>query len=177
MKSKDELVQLLKNGFVEEFNESRNVNKLMDITEIDLSGCEIHGADFSGADLSGSDFGECTLSDVNFSDCDLSSVIFTRASLNHNNFSNTVLAGAKFTHSEVSDCDFTESDMTGADFTEANLSNTDLSLSLNLNQCIFDSYTTWPDSDNLPDDFDPEYIEDLSSLKDADDELESEYGY
>jgi uncharacterized protein YjbI with pentapeptide repeats len=177
MKSKDELVQLLKNGFVEEFNEFKKINESLDFAEIELSGCDVHGANFSGADLTGSDFGECNLSDVNFSDCDLSSVIFTRSSLHHTNFSNTTLAGAKFNHSEILNCDFTEADMTGVDFIEANLSNTDLSLSLNLNQCIFDSYTTWPDADNLPDDFEPEYIEDLSSLKDDDDELESEYGY
>jgi len=177
MKSKDELVQLLKNGFVEEFNELTKDNELLDFAEIDLSGCDLHGANFNGADLSGADFSESSLSNVNFSDCDLSSVIFTRSSLNHADFSGTTLAGAKFNHSEIIDCDFTEADMTGADFIEANLSGTDLSLSINLNQCIFDSYTIWPDADNLPDNFETEYVDDLSSLRDNDDELESEYGY
>jgi uncharacterized protein YjbI with pentapeptide repeats len=176
MKSKDELIQLLRNGFIKEFNEIRG-EKSLDLAEVDLSGSDISGANLSNADLSGSDFSESDLSNVDFSNSDLSSVNFTRTSLKQANFSNTTLAGTKFANSIITECDFSEADMTGVDFIESDLSNTDLSLSQNLSQCIFDSYTQWPDTDNLPDDFDPEYIEDLSSLRDDDDELESEYGY
>lgn len=176
MKSKDELVQLLRNGDIDEFNESR-IQTDLDLSEIDLAGCSISGANLADTDLTGSDFSECDLTGVNFSDSDLSSVIFSRATIKESNFSNTILTGTKFANADIAGCDFTEADMVGADMIEADLSNADLSLTINLSQCIFDSFTVWPDSDSLPDDFDPEYIEDLSSLRDDDDELESEYGY
>jgi uncharacterized protein YjbI with pentapeptide repeats len=176
MKSKDELVQLLRNGLIDEYNEVRSTES-QDMSEIDLSGCDIHGANLADSDLTGSDFSECDLTNVDFTNSDISAVVFTRATLKETNFTGTTLAGTKFGNSDIIKCDFTEADMVGADFIEADLSNTDLSLALNLSQCIFDSFTIWPDTDSLPDDFDPEYIEDLSSLKDEDDELESEYGY
>ena len=35
-----------------------------------------------------------------------------------------------------------------------------------MNQCAFNKYTVWPDSDKLPSDFESDYQEDLASLKD-----------
>ena len=45
----------------------------------------------------------------------------------------------------------------------------------NLNACRFDDSTIWPDSEYLPEDFDSTYSDDLSSLKDEDDYVESDY--
>lgn len=55
------------------------------------------------------------------------------------------------------------------------MSNSDLSASENLCACRFDEDTTWPDSDMMPEDFDANYKDDLSSLKDEDDSVMSDY--
>ena len=91
-------------------------------------------------------------------------------------FIKTTLLGTKFNGSKLDDCDFTEADLSGADMSDANLVSSDLCYSENLTECIFDSYTMWPDADSLPEDFEPEYLDDLSSLKD-DDLFENDFAY
>lgn len=178
-KNKDELTQLLKNGFIDEFNQFRSYDKdnLLDLSEIDLGGSEMPGVNLSDTDLTGSDLSECVLIEADFSNSDLTSVDFSRSTLKQVDFSKALLAGTKFNNSVISESNFAETDMNGSDFSEADLTGSDLSTSENLSQCIFDVYTSWPDSDNLPEDFDPEYVEDLSSLKDSDDLFEDDYAY
>lgn len=176
LKTKDDLVGLLRNGFCEEFNEQRSYDEesLLDLTEADLRGQEVSQVNMSYADLSGSDLSDTELNNVDFSYSDLSSIDFTGSILKNCDLSNATLAGAKFNSANIIDCTFTDADMTGADFSEADLSKTDLSDSVNLSQCNFNSFTVWPDPECLPDDFDSEYIEDLSSLTD-DLEVSEEY--
>ena len=170
-RSKDELVELLKEHRIDEFNESRPLveDATWDFTEIDLSGIELTGANFSYADLTGSDFGEAVLNEVDFTGCDLTSVNFSRANISAANFSNTIMNGTKFNSSTVEDSDFADADLSGTDFSDADLSSSDFALAQNMSMCRFDSYTVWPEQDALPEDFESEYIEDLASLSDEDD--------
>lgn len=179
MSTKDELIQLLRNGFIDEFNETRPCDKdgLFDLTELDLRGTEIIGANLSNADLSGSDFSETELVNVGFSNSDLTSANFSKTVIKNSDFIRATLIGTKFNGSKVEECDFTEADFSGADLSDADLSNSDLCYADNLTETIFDSYTMWPDADSLPEDFEPEYMEDLSSLKDDDDLFENDYAY
>lgn len=178
-KNKDELFQLLKNGLIDEFNEYRAEDSelLIDLSEIDIKGTDLPGINLSNTDLTGSDLSECDLTDADFANSNLTSVKFTGSVIKQANFTKTVLAGAKFNSTPVFDCAFAEADMGGADFSESDLTGSDFSIAENLAECIYDSYTIWPDSDYLPDNFDPEYIEDLSCLKDDDDFAEADYGY
>lgn len=168
LKSKDDLVGLLRNGLCEDFNEQRVYGEetLLDLTEIDLRGHDVSVVNFSYTDLSGSDFSDTELNNVDFSYSDLSSINLTGAILKNCDLSSAILAGAKFNGSNIIECIFTDADMTGVDLSEADLSKSDLSDALNLPECIFNSFTVWPDIECLPDEFDSEYIQDLSSLTD-----------
>jgi len=179
MINKDNLIQLLQNGSVEEFNNFRTSsnNDLLDLSEADLRNCELTGANLSNVDLSGSDFSESDLTETDFSSSDLSSVDFTGSTIKKTDFIKSVLSGVKFNQAKLNECDFTEANFNGTDLSETNLSGSDLTYAENLNDCIFDSYTTWPDSEFLPEDFNTEYTEDLSSLKDDDDMFESDFAY
>ncbi len=170
----ENLFNLLRNGEIEQFN-SEIADFKEDLTESDFSGIEADGANFKEHDLSGSNFSETSLSNVNFEGCDLSSATFARADLSGVLFNGAILNGTKFNNSTICSCDFTDADLSGADFSEADLSESDLSLSLNMNQCTFDKYTVWPDSDKLPSDFEPDYQEDLASLNDEEAEGHQDY--
>ena len=170
----ENLFDLLKKGEVEEFN-SEVASFDEDLTESDFSGLETEGASFKEHDLSGSDFSEANLSNVSFEGCDLTGATFARAELSGVLFNGAVLNGTKFNNSNISYCDFTDADLSGADFSEADVSESDLSLSLNLNQCSFDKFTVWPDSDKLPADFEGDYQEDLASLNDEENEGQQDY--
>ena len=170
----ENLYDLLKNGEVEQFNvELEDFSE--DLTESNFAGIEVEGAIFKEHDLSGSDFTESNLVNVNFDGCDLSSATFARAELSEVSFCGAILNGTKFNNANISYCDFTDADLSGADFSEADLSDSDLSLSLNLNQCSFDKYTVWPDTDKLPSDFEGDYQEDLASLNDEETESNQDY--
>lgn len=176
-KNKDELIKLLKEGSFDRFNELRSVDKdsVIDLTEINLSECAISKVNFSLADLSGSDFSECEINGVDFSNSDLTSAAFTGANIKQCDFAKTVLEEARFNNSEVNKCDFTESNLSGVDFSGANLGGSDFALSLNIYQCKFDSYTQWPDDENLPEDFDP--TEEPGLVEDAEDFYEDDFAY
>ena len=170
----ENLFDLLKSGDIEQFNiEMESFEE--DLTESDFSGAEADGAIFKEHDLSGSDFSEAVLSNSSFEGCDLSSATFARADLTGIMFNNAILNGTKFNNANIASCDFTDADLSGADFSEADLSDSDLTLALNLNQCSFNKYTVWPDSDKLPSDFDSDYQEDLASLND--DEVDNNPDY
>lgn len=168
MLSKEELANLLMND-VEAFNSEIEGNAA-DLSEIDFSNSNIEGAVFDNVDLTSSSFADSQLTDVKFLGCDLTSVDFTRSNLVECAFNESVLNGTDFSYANVNYCNFTEADLAGAIVREADLSNSDLSSSENLNACRFDDTTVWPDNDNLPEDFDSSYSDDLSSLKDDDDD-------
>ena len=173
MSDKEEIINLLIND-VEAFNEAVKKDSI-DLSESDLSNLTIEGAVFDDVDLSSSSFADSQLTDVKFNECDLTSVDFTRTKLIECSFSESILNGADFSYAVVDYCGFPDSDLAGAILLEADLTNSDFSMAENLNAARFDDTTIWPENDNLPEDFDSSYSDDLSSLKDDDDYEPSDY--
>lgn len=173
MLSKEEIANLLTSD-VEEFNKAIK-GQAVDLTETDFSGISVEGAIFDNVDLTSSSFADAQLTEVRFAGCDLTSVDFTRSNLVECAFNESLLNGTDFSYATVDYCNFADADLAGAIFNEADLSNSDFSSSENLSASRFDDTTVWPDSDNLPEDFDSTYSDDLSSLKDDDDYEQSDY--
>lgn len=175
--SKDKWLDLLlndKDGF--EMHKS-GATDVVDMSEIELASYEISDVSLDNMDFTGSSFAETQFTNVNFADSDFTSCDFTHCRFIECDFSNTVLYGADFSYSEVHYCNFQDADMAGAIMNEANLEDSDFALSQNLSACRFDDGTMWPDSDKLPEDFDSSYSYDLSSLKDDEEEQNSDYMY
>lgn len=168
--SKEELFDMIVNS-PEEFNEwKKSQTDEVDLSEVDFSSQTLNNVDFENADLNGSSFADCHLTEINFKNTDSNSVDFTRATVIECDFSDSLLTGADFSYAKANYCNFSDSDMAGVIFQETNLENSDLSGAVNLNASRFDEDTVWPDQDMLPEDFDGKYADDLSSLKDTDDE-------
>lgn len=168
--SKEELFDMIVNS-PEEFNEwKKSQTDEVDLSEIDFSSQTLNNVDFENADLNGSSFADSHLTEINFKNTDSNSVDFTRATVIECDFSDSLLTGADFSYAKANYCNFSDSDMAGVIFQETNLENSDLSGAVNLNASRFDEDTVWPDQDSLPEDFDGKYSDDLSSLKDTDDE-------
>ena len=173
MLSKEELVELLMND-IESFNKELT-GKVVDLSEVDFSNCNLEGAVFDNADLTSSSFADSQLTDVKFLGCDLTSVDFTRANLVECAFNESVLNGTDFSYATVDFCNFADAVLAGAILRDSDLSNSDFTACENLNACRFDDTTIWPDNENLPEDFDSSYSDDLSSLKDDEDYEQSDY--
>jgi len=173
MLSKEELANLLINN-VEEFN-NQITGKAIDLSEMDFSGINLHGAVLDNIDLTSSSFADSNLTDVKFLGCDLTSVDFNRANLIECAFNESVLNGTDFSYSRVDYCNFADSDLAGAILRDSDFTNSDLSTCENLNASRFDDTTIWPDNEYLPEDFDSNYSDDLSSLKDDEDYEPSDY--
>lgn len=177
MYTKDELVNLIHTN-PQKFSEIKpELGEEFDLSESEFHGLTLENIDFSGADLSGSNFSETHLSEVNFSNCDLTSADFTRSQIVESDFSNSILNGGDFSYATVSYSNFTDADMAGSILNCAILDNTDFAGSNNMSACRFDSETVFPDSDMLPEDFDSNYQEDLSLLKDDEDEAGANFEY
>lgn len=167
--TKDELYNLIKKN-PNEFNDWKKSEESIDLSELDFAYLTLSDIDFSNVDLNSSSFADAHLSSMNFSGADLTSVDFTRANVVESDYTEAVLTGADYSYAQMHYCNFTDADMAGGVFLSADLSNSDLSGSFNLNACRFDDETVWPDLDLLPEDFDSTYTDDLSSLKDDEDE-------
>ncbi len=93
--NRDELIALLREGKIEEFNQCRsNVPPEiwgMGFTEPDLSGVDLHGLDLAGVD-----FTSANLSDANLSESKFVQAKFGHAKLHRTNFENADLRQAKF---------------------------------------------------------------------------------
>lgn len=179
LKTKDELVHLLRSGLIDEFNDSRpfdNDNKL-DLTEIDLGNARITGANLSRVDLSGSDFCKAELENIDFKESDLSSANFSHSTMTEVNFAEAVLEGSLFNHAAIEKSDFTACDMNGVNICGTDLTGTDLSLCKNLMQSVYDGETVWPDDDQLPEDFDPMYEMSFAEMEETEGFSEDQYSY
>ena len=164
MLSKEDLSEMLVNN-VEEFNNAMDGTEI-DLSELDFSNNTIESAKFDNVDLTSSTFADSKLVEVSFTNCDLTSVDFNRATLVECTFNDSVLNGTDFSFATADYCNFADADLAGAIFRDADLSSSDLSGAENLNAGRFDDTTIWPDNENMPDDFDSSYTDDLSSLKD-----------
>ena len=164
--TKDELVSLIERNPIQ-FNEwKKGKEDEIDLSEVDFSNIVLREIDFSGVDLNSSSFADSDLSLVNFSDADLTAVDFTRASIVECDFTDCILASADCSYAQMTYNTFPGADMAGCILSETDLSNSDLSSSENLASARYDADTQWPDADMLPEDFDSEYSDDLSALKD-----------
>jgi len=172
--TKEELYELIKKS-PQEFNDWKQSQENVDLSEMDFSYSTMSDVDFSGIDLNSSSFADTHLFSINFNNADLNSVDFTRATVLESDFSESVLIGADYSYASVNHCNFMDSDLAGGVFLESDLTNSDLSGASNLNACRFDEETVWPELDMLPEDFDATYSDDLSSLKDEDDDSVEEY--
>lgn len=172
--TKEELYSLIKKS-PQEFNDWKATQENVDLSEMNFSYINLDGADFSDADLNSSSFADSHLTAVNFNNADLTSVEFTRATILECDFSESVLIGADYSYATINYCNFTDADMAGGVFQESDLTNSDLSGAFNMNACRFDEETIWPEADMLPEDFDTTFSDDLSSLKDDDDEISDVY--
>ena len=178
MVNKESLLKLIQDGNVEEFTSIISKSSgLIDLTESDFTGLTIDGFLFNNVDLSGSDFSVCEITQTKFIDSNLTAAAFLKSNINYTEFINSDLSGVKFNGSTVLECDFAESDLSGTYFIAADLTKSDFSLSQNIDLCIFDDDTVWPDPEFLPDDFDSTYSNDLSHLRDDDDGYASDSGY
>lgn len=159
--TKDTALELLEQGSVEEFNAQRvhDGDDLLDLSEAVFAGFDLTGADLSYVDLNGADFTEVELTGVNFSNSDLTSACFTRATLTECDFTGANLSGAIFVGANCY-ANFSDADVSGADFSDGDFSESDFTIAVNMSMCKFDSYTVWPDSSDLPDDFDSVYVAD-----------------
>ncbi len=175
--NKDELVQLLRIGNIERFNESRPYHEsdFLDLTEIDLSNIKILGANFSKTDLSGSDFSQSEIEDIDFSGSDLSSVNFSHSTITGSNFVETSIEGSLFNNAGIISGDFSEVNFNGVNICGTDFTGVDLSLSINLMQSIYDADTVWPDEDYLPEDFEPEEDISIAELEDAEGYMEESF--
>lgn len=167
--TKEELYDLIKKS-PQEFNDWKKSQEEVDLSEMDFSYSTLDNIDFSGADLNASSFADSHLSLINFNNADLTAAEFTRATVLESDFTEALLPGADYSYATVHYCNFTDADMAGSVFQESDLTNSDFVGSYNLNACRFDEETIWPDPEMLPEDFDSTYNEDLSSLKDEDEE-------
>lgn len=173
--TKEELYELIKKS-PQEFNDWKASQDEVDLSELDFSYLTLSDIDFSNADLNASSFADSHLSSINFSGADLTSVEFTRATVLESDYTEALLTGVDYSYANIHYCNFTDADMAGGVFLESNLKNSDFAGSYNLNACRFDEETVWPELEMLPEDFDSTYSDDLSSLKDEDDETSiSEY--
>lgn len=177
MKSKDEIFELIKTD-VSEYNEYKSqTSHDLDLCELDFSGLDLSNVDFSDSELVDSSFFESTLTKCSFVNCDLTSVDFSRAKLIECDFSEALLNGTNFSYAQIDYCNFTDADLAGSILLETVFDNTDLSSAVNLQASRFDETTVWPDDEYLPDDFDSNSANDLSSLRDEEDEYGTNSDY
>lgn len=173
--AKEELYELIK-ASPQEFNDWKKTQENIDLGEMDFSYLTLSDIDFSGVDLNSSSFADAHLSSINFNGADLTSVEFTRATIWECDFTEALLTGSDYSYAAINYCNFTDADMAGGVFLESDLTNSDFSGAYNLNACRFDEETIWPEPEMLPEDFDSTYSDDLSALKDEDEENPTE-GY
>lgn len=167
--TKEELYELIKKS-PQEFNNWKDQQEDVDLSELDFSYLTLSDINFSDTDLNSSSFADTHLSSMNFKGADLTSIDFTRATIVESDFTEATLTGADYSYAKINYCNFTDADMAGGVFQESDLSDSDFAGSFNLNACRFDEETIWPEIDMLPEDFDSTYSDDLSLLKDEEEE-------
>lgn len=172
--TKEELYNLVKKS-PQEFNEWKITQDHIDLSESDFSYLTLSDVDFSNVDLNASSFADCHLTSIKFNNTDLTAAEFTRATILESDFSEAISTGADYSYAKVNYCNFTDADMAGCVFQESDLTSSDFAGSYNLNACRFDEETIWPEIEMLPEDFDSTYSDDLSSLKDEDENSADEY--
>jgi uncharacterized protein YjbI with pentapeptide repeats len=113
------LIDLLMNGKVEEFNQTRGHRAPLDLFAADLSNLPLGGVDLSAAnlqkaDLSGSDLTDAVLAKSDLSGADLTGAVLKGAMAIRSKWKEAYCGGA-----DMSEADFTGADLSEADLTKA----------------------------------------------------------
>ena len=121
MKTKDELIKMLRNGEIKDFNQYRfhRPNEVIDLRWAVLNGANLSSAVLSSADLNGADLNGANLSSAVLSGADLSSA----------NLSSADLSGANLSSADLSDANLRRAVLNGADLNGADLDFASLHLS------------------------------------------------
>lgn len=112
-----DLLELLKAGDVEGFNEARAGQQRPDLFAAELAGIKLHGADLQGANLDKSDLTGTDLTDANL----------VLAFLSDIDGSDMILDGVLAMRARLKDAWLENADLTGADFSRGDLSGAVLS--------------------------------------------------
>jgi uncharacterized protein YjbI with pentapeptide repeats len=118
-----ELLDLLVNGKVEEFNAKRSRRGTLDLFGADLAGARLPGVDLSGTNLEKADLSGADLTDAIFARSNLSGADLTGATLVGVMAIKSVWREAFMGSVDMHDSDFTGADLSDAEITGANLSN------------------------------------------------------
>lgn len=140
----EELLRLLKEGGVEEWNKWRmkfpfvKVNlseadlssadlRYVNLSSADLSDANLHSADLSSANLRNANLSDANLHSANLHSADLSNANLSNADLSNAYLSNADLSNADLSNANLLYADLLNVDLLNADLSNANLRNADLS--------------------------------------------------
>ena len=118
----DDLIALLKDGKVAEFNEKRSRRGTLELFAADLAAAEIPEVDLSGTNLQKADLTEADLTDAVLARTDLSG-----ADISGTKLSGVMAVKSRWKETFIEDSDLSMSDLSGADFGSAELTRTKLS--------------------------------------------------
>ena len=136
-----QLLELLEQEKVSEFNAARGMNSRIDLFAVDLADKNLKGVNFTGVNLQKADLSGCDLTDAELTQADLSGADLTGsilknvsgmrsrwrdAYLGEADLSDADLAGADMTDADVSDGTMARAILTGARFKRAILVKTDM---------------------------------------------------
>jgi uncharacterized protein YjbI with pentapeptide repeats len=126
--NRDEALELLKAGEVEEWNRRRKSGEtISDLSRAHLSGANLSGANLSEADLSHADLSRAHLSGADLSRANLSGANLSGANLSGANLSEANLSRAHLKHADLSRANLRHADLSRANLSHANLVEADLS--------------------------------------------------
>lgn len=114
-----DLLALLSEGKVEEFNMLKEPGVRLDLFAADLSGLNLKGVDLTGANLQKSDLSNTDLSEAELTQTDLSGADLTETKLNSISAMRSKWRDAYLGEADLSDADLMGADFTDADFTDA----------------------------------------------------------
>ncbi len=122
-----DLLALLSEGKVEEFNLQRESGVRLDLFAADLAGLNLKGVDLTGAnlqkaDLSNTDLSEAELTQTDFSGADLTEANLSSVSGMRSRWRDAYLGDADLSDADLVNADFTDADFTGAKAPRALLS-------------------------------------------------------
>jgi uncharacterized protein YjbI with pentapeptide repeats len=126
---KNYLLQLLKEGKIDEFNQLRrngNYSRL-DFYNVDLSSRDLSYADFGNTDLNLANLREAKLQHAIFVESSLLTAQLTKADLSNANLTGANLLEAKLSNANLSKADLSEAKLSKANLSKADLSKADLS--------------------------------------------------
>ncbi len=113
-----DLLALLTEGKVEEFNMQREPGVRLDLFAADLAGLNLKGVDLTGANLQKADLSNSDLSEADLTQTDLSGADLTEANL-------TCVSGmrSRWRDAYLGEANLSDADLVGADFTDADFTN------------------------------------------------------